>query len=327
MKEHLPHTASDSTTHSYVAMTSPTRASNAYQPFDLQRLSPSSVYARADLSRVSVDPHSSAHPAVYADAAKGAALSPTSVYSRADLSSSNDMPSVTHPSLYADAATGSSRMYSTPVTLDSEVTQGPPPFTNAYASEQRSPSSASAYTQAADYIAPDVILPPALEANHTQTPAAVAAAPSALGSYVTQAHAPLQSYVTSPSESTPIASVQSHPHAQAPSPGSTSATALPLHIPVKEVGPRAWNEEFQRLCVLPRDTPAEQLHRLRAIQQLSSEFTAEATRLSKIIISEVHLESAQRSIKSVDVGGVAGGWYVCDHVLLFFFIYLFHSLA
>ena len=46
---------------------------------------------------------------------------------------------------------------------------------------------------------------------------------------------------------------------------------------------------------------------IHAIQSLHDTFVAEATRLAKIIVNEMNMPVAERSIKPKDFGGIAGG--------------------
>jgi hypothetical protein len=100
--------------------------------------------------------------------------------------------------------------------------------------------------------------------------------------------------------------------------------ASPSAPPSKPAAPlvRAWNEEFQRLWVAHvaadqrmrssagaanEDRPGDELSVMLSIGQLVSEFTASATRIGRIIISETFLAPEHKTYKPIAVGGVGGG--------------------
>jgi hypothetical protein len=75
---------------------------------------------------------------------------------------------------------------------------------------------------------------------------------------------------------------------------------------------RDWNHEFQALwdetLAENRSTTLQEMYVTRAkIGTLAREFTDSATRIAKVLISEVFLPPTQKSIRPIDVGGVGGG--------------------
>lgn len=75
---------------------------------------------------------------------------------------------------------------------------------------------------------------------------------------------------------------------------------------------RDWNHEFQALwdetLAENRSTTLQEMYVTRAkIGTLAREFTDSATRIAKVLISEVFLPPTQKSVRPIDVGGVGGG--------------------
>lgn len=78
---------------------------------------------------------------------------------------------------------------------------------------------------------------------------------------------------------------------------------------------RDWNEEFQQLLSSNyANDPEKELDRTRQLKELCQEFAVVASRVGKVIISELFLDVQHKSIQSVTskVGGVAGGQKVCE---------------
>lgn len=69
---------------------------------------------------------------------------------------------------------------------------------------------------------------------------------------------------------------------------------------------RDWNEEFQRLRELPVSNLSSYSDKMSGLRKLISEFNEEAKKIGKIIISEMFLPTAKKSIKDINVGGIAG---------------------
>ncbi len=70
---------------------------------------------------------------------------------------------------------------------------------------------------------------------------------------------------------------------------------------------RDWNEEYQRLFSLPEETADEKLKKYCSIDQLSAEFELIAVDIGMTIIDEFSLSASEKTIKPLDIGGVAGG--------------------
>lgn len=58
---------------------------------------------------------------------------------------------------------------------------------------------------------------------------------------------------------------------------------------------------------MPKNSNSEKIELFLAIQKLYLEFELAAKRISKIIISEVFLPVEKKTIKPIDIGGIAGG--------------------
>eukprot|EP01102_Stenamoeba_stenopodia_P010457 TRINITY_DN3150_c0_g1_i4.p1 TRINITY_DN3150_c0_g1~~TRINITY_DN3150_c0_g1_i4.p1 ORF type:complete len:699 (+),score=110.12 TRINITY_DN3150_c0_g1_i4:139-2097(+) len=86
-----------------------------------------------------------------------------------------------------------------------------------------------------------------------------------------------------------------------------------------------WNFRYQRIMLLLRKLSEhnasfqEEIEVRRSLVQLSQDFLYTAKAYGKIIISEVYLPVKQKTIKPVDVGGIAGGEKYIIHNILFKF--------
>lgn len=84
---------------------------------------------------------------------------------------------------------------------------------------------------------------------------------------------------------------------------------------------RDWNTEFQRILEMPNDTPQERLERALRVRKFKGDFEEKAVEHARTIIEEVHLPNLQKSIRSLDVGGQAGGEkYMADNIFFKFAI-------
>eukprot|EP01088_Endostelium_zonatum_P013026 TRINITY_DN2737_c0_g1_i2.p1 TRINITY_DN2737_c0_g1~~TRINITY_DN2737_c0_g1_i2.p1 ORF type:complete len:1264 (+),score=298.63 TRINITY_DN2737_c0_g1_i2:79-3870(+) len=68
-----------------------------------------------------------------------------------------------------------------------------------------------------------------------------------------------------------------------------------------------WNEKLQLLLERPIKTIEEQKQRVKDLNSLSESFVRAATPIVKQIVEEVTKKNDEKMIKSVDVGGIAGG--------------------
>ncbi len=68
-----------------------------------------------------------------------------------------------------------------------------------------------------------------------------------------------------------------------------------------------WNEPFQEALEKPSVMPMDAEERVEAINHLADSFVRAATDTFNSIMGELHLPAAERSLKPVDIGGVAGG--------------------
>lgn len=85
-----------------------------------------------------------------------------------------------------------------------------------------------------------------------------------------------------------------------------------------------WNERFQAIMELiaqftPNTPVAEEITANVALIGLAEDFIYSATAYGKIIISEVYMDDSQKTIKPVDIGGIAGGSKYIVHNILFKF--------
>jgi hypothetical protein len=88
---------------------------------------------------------------------------------------------------------------------------------------------------------------------------------------------------------------------------------------------RDWNSEFQTLWdeTLAENsaTSLEDIYLTRAkIGTLAREFTDSATRIAKILVSEVFLPASQKTVRPIDVGGVGGGLKYVHRNVFFKFV-------
>lgn len=78
---------------------------------------------------------------------------------------------------------------------------------------------------------------------------------------------------------------------------------------------RNWHEEFQRLLERPVTTPADANEQARLMTKLQHAFAAACLPTVVTIVSELHLSSAEKTIRPFAAGGIAGGVkYVCNNV-------------
>jgi hypothetical protein len=76
-----------------------------------------------------------------------------------------------------------------------------------------------------------------------------------------------------------------------------------------ELSVKNWSKEFQRVLAMPRDD----LQRFSLLRNLGQDFVFTAETYGRIIISEMHLPPAEKTIKPVKIGGIAGGHKVRLH--------------
>lgn len=83
-----------------------------------------------------------------------------------------------------------------------------------------------------------------------------------------------------------------------------SQSCLPATLPLSDT-PRDWNSEFQELIDYPNHTPHDVHYRTARLNALFAAFTLEAEAVARVIVGE--LDSAKKSLTSLQVGGVMGG--------------------
>eukprot|EP01132_Coremiostelium_polycephalum_P008397 gene8397-10313_t len=77
-----------------------------------------------------------------------------------------------------------------------------------------------------------------------------------------------------------------------------------------------WNETFQSILELP-----ESLEKYKSLSNIANDFVYCADTFGKIIISELHLDMDAKTIKPLDLGGVAGGLkYRCQDIIFKFVV-------
>ena len=76
---------------------------------------------------------------------------------------------------------------------------------------------------------------------------------------------------------------------------------------IKPDADRDWNDEYQHLVEQEVSSSGELFAKYAGINALLDQFLETAKRQGETIISEVNLPVEQKSIRPVDVGGVAGG--------------------
>jgi hypothetical protein len=82
---------------------------------------------------------------------------------------------------------------------------------------------------------------------------------------------------------------------------------------------RNWNENFQEILSMPQQTSEEKLNKLLSIYRISVAFENEAKFWGKKIVDELDKPNSEKSIKPIDVGGIAGGGISGDFWDLIFF--------
>lgn len=107
-------------------------------------------------------------------------------------------------------------------------------------------------------------------------------------------------------------------------PPSQSAPNLQLpQIKIEDIprNGRDWNTEFQLLLSLSAETSEQQIDRDRGILLFYEEFVGQVKRIASTIISEVSVPPHLKTIRPLQVGGVAGGEkYIHDNIFLKFAI-------
>lgn len=83
---------------------------------------------------------------------------------------------------------------------------------------------------------------------------------------------------------------------------------------------RDWNKDFQNLVrTIKESSFSPDRSNYRSLNQITKQFTDTATLYAEIIISEICLPQELKTIKSIDVGGIAGGQKFLCHGILFKF--------
>lgn len=91
---------------------------------------------------------------------------------------------------------------------------------------------------------------------------------------------------------------------------SSKASAKPLYeesMAIDFFKSFGWNERWQSVLERPTMTPEEVRQRSEDIEELTSQFLHVARPIVTKIVEELHLPDSEKTIKPVDVGGVAGG--------------------
>lgn len=68
-----------------------------------------------------------------------------------------------------------------------------------------------------------------------------------------------------------------------------------------------WNQRFQRAIDLPEASIDEKIEKYQTLSAINKDFVSSATRYAKTIISEYFLHVKDKSIRSKNFGGFAGG--------------------
>jgi hypothetical protein len=84
--------------------------------------------------------------------------------------------------------------------------------------------------------------------------------------------------------------------------GWKDAMSSELNLRRELVSVKNWNEEFQKILRMPQ----EDLNTFSLLRSLGQDFVFTAETYGRIIISEMHLSPAEKTIKPVKIGGVAG---------------------
>jgi len=220
-----------------------------------------------------------------------------------------------------DARRASQTGFSSPPTSPAQTSQASPTSLSSYdepADDKRQISSSGTYSEPS---LRDTLMSSAAYSEPESTPSAASsvyreygyeACASEIDEPVLHAGAKRARSVTSTSASS-VATVSA--------PGSP----LSMTLDEDETEERDWNSEFQSLwdetLAENRETSLEAMYVTRAkIGTLAREFTDSATRIAKVLISEVFLPASQKSVRPIDVGGVGGGLKYVHHNVFFKFV-------
>ena len=92
---------------------------------------------------------------------------------------------------------------------------------------------------------------------------------------------------------------------------SSESDEVPIYNSNQNAKNKDWNGEFQTILDLPDDKK----EKWEKLYQLGKDFVYSAKTYGKIIISEIHLGSNEKTIKPIDAGGIAGGAkYLCHSI-------------
>ena len=121
--------------------------------------------------------------------------------------------------------------------------------------------------------------------------------------------------------STSSFSTSRHPPPSSASSASNQSSPAVPSIPPSFMVHRDWNEEFQSLLstVSDDETVLDNQHSFEQLSELAADFAFTARAIGRIIISEKYLSKDEKTIKPVQMGGIAGGEKYVSHNVVFKF--------
>ena len=78
-----------------------------------------------------------------------------------------------------------------------------------------------------------------------------------------------------------------------------------------------WTARYQAVMARPKSTARERMVCAVEERRLFDEFAAHAARIAQQLVHEIHLPAAEKTIKPINSGGVAGGESLFSHAFLF----------
>ena len=78
-----------------------------------------------------------------------------------------------------------------------------------------------------------------------------------------------------------------------------------------------WTARYQAVMARPKSTARERMVCAVEERRLFDEFAAHAARIAQRLVHEIHLPAAEKTIKPINSGGVAGGESLFSHAFLF----------
>jgi hypothetical protein len=101
--------------------------------------------------------------------------------------------------------------------------------------------------------------------------------------------------------------------------------AAPVIPTAQREGPD-WNSEFQNILDMPVSTVEERIERQNRLKAFYDEFMRNVIEVGRVIVDEHSIPDANKTYKSMDVGGIAGGSKTIARNLFFKFAIDMHGI-